>query len=444
MRGPSQNRYSYSQLAKLLILGIILCCQCLASYPQFSTTSKLALGLSGENSIGLTQVELGIDTLEKRGFDILQNKRVGLLTHPAGLNRFGVSTVHILNQSRAVNLTALYGPEHGIYGDEEAGAKIANRRDPRTGLPVFSLYGKHRKPTPEMLRGIDCLVIDLQDIGCRSYTFISCMKLALEACFENGVEVIILDRPNPLGGLKVDGPIIEKEFLSYVGAFQIPYVHGLTMGEIARMAVSRPGMLDITDKQRVNGKLSVVAMKGWRRFMSWPMTGLQWKATSPNIPDFPATAGYCMTGLGAQLGSFKHGIGSEYPFRILTIEGLSPVELKAKLDNRKIPGLEFEIKKFNRGTETGVYARISNHSQWRPTELGFNMMQIAAEVSPGNPFAEAKDSEALFFNKIVGSRNWWKEISQKGAHANLAGFIGTWERQAKQFQLQSRQYWLYE
>ncbi|MCH6257317.1 DUF1343 domain-containing protein [Puniceicoccaceae bacterium K14] len=392
----------------------------------------------------LTQVELGIDTLEKRGFDVLQNKRVGLLTHPAGLNRFGVSTVHILHQTRSVNLVALFGPEHGIYGDEEAGAKIGNRTDPRTGLPVYSLYGKYRKPTPEMLSGVECMVIDLQDIGCRSYTFISCMKLAMEACFENDVEVIILDRPNPLGGLKVDGPIIEKEFLSYVGAFQIPYVHGLTIGEIARMAASRPGMLDITEGERRNGRLSVVTMNGWRRFMSWPMTGLQWKATSPNIPDFPATAGYCMTGLGAQLGSFKHGIGSEYPFRILSIEGLTPLQLKTELESRNLPGLEFELKAFDQGGQTGVYVRIVDHSSWRPTELGFNMMQIAAQVSSQNPFALAKDSDVLFFNKIVGSRNWWREISQKGARANLAGYIGAWERQAKQFQLQSRQYWLYE
>lgn len=442
MLGLHHKLVRFSHLAKLSILGIILSCQCLASYPHFSTTSKLLLGISSQERPRSSQVELGIDTLEKRNFDILQNKRVGLLTHPAGLNRFGVSTVHILHQSRSVNLTALYGPEHGIYGDEEAGAKIENRRDPRTGLPVYSLYGKHRKPTPEMLDGIDSLVIDLQDIGCRSYTFISCMKLALEACFENNVEVIILDRPNPLGGLKVDGPIIEKEFLSYVGAFQVPYVHGLTMGEIARMAVSRPGMLDITETQRKNGKLSVVTMNGWRRYMSWPLSGLQWKATSPNIPDFPATVGYCMTGLGAQLGSFKHGIGTEYPFRILSIDGLTPSALKSELDSRKIQGLEFEIKTHPKGT--GVYVRIADHSLWRPTELGFHMMQLAAEVSGENPFALAKDSEALFFNKIVGSSNWWSEISRKGKNANLAGFIGAWERQAKQFQVQSQKYWLYE
>ncbi len=157
-------------------------------------------------------------------------------------------------------------------------------------------------------------------------------KLALEACFENGVEVMILDRPNPLGGLKVDGPPMEKSWQSYVGAFQIPYVHGMTIGELARMAVSKAGILDLTDAQRTNGKLTVVTMDGWRRYMSWPKLGLKWIAPSPNIPDFPAAVGYAMTGLGAQLGSFQHGIGSEYPFRVLTHKTASLDELGIERD----------------------------------------------------------------------------------------------------------------
>ena len=177
-------------------------------------------------------VLLGIDVLEQQQFGALRGKRIGLLTHPAGKNRFGMSTIDVIRRDPGNNLVALFGPEHGIYGNEKADQPIDDQIDPRTNLPVFSLYGRYRKPAPAMLSRIDALVIDLQDLGVRSYTYISCMRYAIAACFENGVEVIVLDRPNPLGGWKVDGPPMDKEWLSYVGAFQIPYVHGLTIGEL--------------------------------------------------------------------------------------------------------------------------------------------------------------------------------------------------------------------
>ena len=411
--------------------------------PQLSNTALQATIVQQQGGYIRPTIKLGIDVLADQKFAPLSGKRVGLLTHPAGVNRFGVSTVRILKQSEEVNLVALFGPEHGIYGNEKANTPVDNAIDSKTGLPIYSLYGKYRKPTAKMLEGLEVLVIDLQDIGTRSYTFISCMKLALEACFENGVEVMILDRPNPLGGLKVDGPPMEKSWQSYVGAFQIPYVHGMTIGELARMAVSKAGILDLTDAQRTNGKLTVVTMDGWRRYMSWPKLGLKWIAPSPNIPDFPAAVGYAMTGLGAQLGSFQHGIGSEYPFRVLTHKTASLDELERELNRRSIPGITFKKKSFKGGSKTGLYVRITDWSAWRPTELSFHMMQIAALFEP-NPFAKATDNQSSLFNKHVGSTSWWTEISQKGPNTNRAGFIGVWERQSKQFQLQSRSFWLYD
>lgn len=412
--------------------------------PQISNTAQYAINAQASGNYLRPQIKLGIDVLTEQGFAPLQGKRVGLLTHPAGVNRLGVSTVRILHQNQSVNLVALFGPEHGIYGNEKANTPIENAIDPRTGLPVYSLYGKYRKPTDRMLDGLDALVIDLQDIGTRSYTFISCMKLALEAAFENQVEVIVLDRPNPLGGLKVDGPVIEKQWQSYVGAFPIPYVHGLTIGELARMAVSRPGFLDIPDSTRQSGKLTVVTMDGWRRYMSWPRLGLRWIAPSPNIPDFPAAVGYAMTGLGAQLGNFQHGIGSEYPFRILTHKSASLDQLERELNRRSIPGVSFERKTFQNGSKTGLYVNISDWNAWRPTELSFHMMQIASLFESRNPFAFASETQASLFNKHVGSSSWWREIAEKGSSANRTGFIGVWERQSKQFQIQSRNYWLYD
>ncbi|WP_309025853.1 DUF1343 domain-containing protein [Pelagicoccus enzymogenes] len=389
-----------------------------------------------------TKTQLGIDVLEANRFAELRGKRVGLLTHPAGVNQNGISTIHILHSARSVNLTTLFGPEHGIYGDEKADVPVLDKVDARTGLPVYSLYGKYRKPTPEMLAGIDTLVIDLQDVGTRSYTFVSCMKLALEACFQNGKEVIILDRPNPLGGLKVDGPPLEQQWQSYVGAFQVPYVHGLTIGELARMAVSKPGILNITDTQRLSGTLKVITMENWNRYMSWPQTGLKWVPTSPYIPDFESVVGYPMTGLGAQLGGFKHGIGSEYPFRCLRYEGVDIDTLLAELEACRIPGIAFSKKKTNQGT--GLYVRVTDWQKWRPTELSFYMMQLTSKFESSNPFASATESQASLFNKHTGSTSWWNELAAKGERANVSGYITLWQRQAKQFQIESRRFWLYD
>jgi uncharacterized protein YbbC (DUF1343 family) len=212
-------------------------------------------------------IYLGIDVLEQSGFRAVAGKRVGLLTHPAGLNRRGKSSIDVLRGAPNVRLVALFGPEHGIYGDEKANVPVDDKIDPRTGLPVYSLYGQYRKPTAKMLTGLDALVIDLQDVGVRSYTYVSCMRYAMEACFENGVEVIVLDRPNPLGGLKVDGPPLDRQWRSYVGAFFVPYVHGLTIAELARIAKHRPGWMETSDTIRQQGKLTIVPMQGWRRDM---------------------------------------------------------------------------------------------------------------------------------------------------------------------------------
>ena len=252
---------------------------------------------------------LGIDVLEENRFSVLKGKRVGILTHPAGVNSRGVSTIDILCRSRYVKVVALFGPEHGIYGNEKANQPIDNQIDARTNLPVYSLYGRYRKPQPEMLVNIDALVIDLQDIGVRSYTYVSCMLYTMEACFENNVEVVILDRPNPLGGLKIDGPLLDKEWKSYVGALPIPYLHGLTIGELAILAKFMPDWMNIENKIRKQGRLKVIPMRGWKRSMLWPETGLRWIATSPYIPSFSSVLGYAMTGLGAQEGKFSHGIG---------------------------------------------------------------------------------------------------------------------------------------
>ncbi|NBB78404.1 MAG: DUF1343 domain-containing protein [Verrucomicrobia bacterium] len=390
-------------------------------------------------------IYLGIDVLEQSGFRAIDGKRVGLLTHPAGVNRRGESSVDVLRRAPNARLVALFGPEHGIYGNEKANVPVDDKIDSRTGLPVYSLYGIYRKPTPKMLQGLDALVIDLQDVGVRSYTYVSCMRYTMEACFENDVEVVVLDRPNPLGGLKVDGPPLDRKWRSYVGAFHVPYVHGLTIAELARMAKHIPGWMDTPEHIRKKGKLTIVPMRGWRRDMLWSRTGLRWVPTSPYIPDLSAVLGYAMTGLGAQEGDFSHGIGTPYPFRLLRYKGKPPTEVKAALEAKRIPGLRYRIVQTQSAAGaplSGVYVSVVDWDRVRPTELSFHMMQLAAAWSTtGNPFTQAKNS--ALFNKHVGSTAWWQEINRRGARARVDRFVDQWTRQAEAFQAKAKRFWIY-
>ena len=181
------------------------------------------------------KIKTGLEVLKSKNFKVLEGKRVGLITNPTGIDNNVKSTIDVLFEAKNVKLVALFGPEHGVRGDVHAGDKVDNMADPKTGLPVYSLYGKTRKATPEMLKGIDVLVYDIQDIGCRSFTYISTMGLAMEAAAENNIEFVVLDRPNPLGGNKIEGNLVEDGFISFVSQFKIPYVYGMTCGELAMM-----------------------------------------------------------------------------------------------------------------------------------------------------------------------------------------------------------------
>jgi uncharacterized protein YbbC (DUF1343 family) len=398
------------------------------------------------NAAASPKVLLGIDVLEKRSFRDLEGKRVGLLTNPAGVNSTGRSTIDVLHRAPEVNLVALFGPEHGIRGDELANEPVPNRTDPDTRLPVYSLYGPTRKPTPEMLKGLDALVIDLQDIGVRSYTYISCMRLTIEACFEHKVEVVVLDRPNPLGGLKIEGPGMDSRYKSYVGAFPVPYLHGLTIGEIALIAKKTPGWLELTDSTRKNGVLTIIPMVGWKRSMTWADTGLKWVPTSPSIPSLSAVLGYAMLGLGCEINGFRHGYGTNYPFRLLSYRGMENDELKRQLEKLKLPGLRFqEVEAItNRDTPTtGLYVQVTDWDELEATRLSFLMMPLACRLAGSNPYAEATASRATLFNKHVGSHDWWIELSTKGAKADAERFLQKWRSDNRNFRQFVSGFWIY-
>ena len=380
-----------------------------------------------------TPFELGITHLRLNGFDILQGKRVGLLTHAAAVDERGISSIDVLKSAPGVNLVALYAPEHGIDGQAPAEKKIEDEQ--YDGLPVYSLYGDTRKPTPKMLQGIDCMVVDLQDIGSRSYTYISALKLTMQACFEKNIPLIVLDRPNPLGGLKVDGPVLDPHFKSYVGSYEIPYVHGLTIGELAMVAQD--------ELRPLKGNLTVVKMMGWKRSMLWGDTGLAWRPTSPAVPTVGAAFGYPCTGLGAQLGGFRHGYGTEYPFRLLSHPKLTAAALKARLGRARLPGFSFDIVKPKKETEEGVYVRITNWNSASPIALSLTMLQIALEIEGKKPFVEINNSTANLFCKDWGRAEPLNTL-RSGRPLNAWRLAERWQSEAFRWQsLVGRKYWLY-
>jgi uncharacterized protein YbbC (DUF1343 family) len=393
-------------------------------------------------------VMMGIDVLEAGGFAPLRDKRIGLLTHPAGVDRRGVSTIEILRRAPGVRLVALFGAEHGVYNEIPVGKIYGDHVDPRTGLMVHSLYNgsRFRRPTAAQLRGIDALVIDLQDIGSRSYTFVSAMKSAMEGCFQNNVEVIVLDRPNPLGGLKVDGPPMDPMLMSYVGDFPVPYVHGLTIGELARLAKFQPGVLQVPEDVRARGRLLVVPMRGWRRSMRWPETGLAWEPTSPLIPDFSAVAGYPMTGLSSEVGGFV--TGREYPFRAISHKNIRPEEIQRELEAFHIPGIGYRRVSVTNGKTgqpgTALYVEIKDWDEWRPTELNFYLMKLSCRHQAKNPFASLTPSEAGLFQKLMGSAAFFRDIAAHGSRVDVDAYVREWQLRDAVFQEGSRRYWLYQ
>ncbi|MBT3595552.1 MAG: DUF1343 domain-containing protein [Verrucomicrobia bacterium] len=286
------------------------------------------------------RVELGSDMLEVLKFEPLRGKRVGLLTNPSGINSRGVSTIQLLHRAPEVNLVALFGAEHGLDGKASAGKEVRDGTDPVTGLPVFSLYGPGpiRKPTEAMLRRIDILVYDLQDTGARSYTFISSMGMAMNACGKAGVEFMVLDRPNPLGGIRVEGPLFNPRFRSMVGQWPIPYVYGMTCGELARL-LNKEGMIEHPCV------LYIVPMRGWKRDMVWRDTGLSWKPTSPLVPHAHSPLFQVAMGMVGEIGGLDLGFGTQMPFELFGSAWLDANKVSRYLNALKLPGLNFRAIK---------------------------------------------------------------------------------------------------
>ena len=339
------------------------------------------------------QVELGIDVLKQHQFSILQGKRVGLVTNHTGIDAHGVKTRKILAEAPGVRLVALFAPEHGLDGVVGAGKYVASRKDRLTGLPCYSLYGPTRKPTPSMLKGLDVLVYDMQDIGSRSYTYISTMAKCMEAAGEAGIPFVVLDRPNPLGGLRVEGPPLETQWISFVGQLPVPYVHGMTAGELAQMANAKGWVQPKCD-------LTVVKMHHWQRDMTWNHTGLRWIATSPNIPYATSPAYYAATGLVGEIQGIETGCGGPEPFQIAAGKWLDAEQFTASLRALRLPGVTFTEYAHN-GLQ-GARIRIDPDAQADLCALGIHILAAAQKAAHHSLFSGSPAKYNLFY-KCYGS-----------------------------------------
>lgn len=392
-------------------------------------------------SISAKQIKTGIEVLRDQNFKILEGKRVGLITNPTGVDSRLKSSIDILFEAKNVKLVALFGPEHGVRGDAHAGDKVDNVTDPKTGLPVNSLYGKTRNATPEMLKDIDVLVYDIQDIGCRSFTFISTMGLAMEVAAENNIEFVVLDRPNPLGGEKIEGNVTEEPFISFVSQFKIPYIYGQTCGELARM-LNEENML------KKKCKLTVVKMKGWHRSMTWEQTGLEWVLASPHIPNKNSSYFYPVTGILGELGYLSIGVGYTLPFQIIGAPWINAEQLATSMNKLNLVGLEFRpiyfkpfYAVFKDENCQGVQIHILNYRKARLSEVQFYLMQELNKLYPDKAvFNNANKDRFNMFDKVSGSDQIRLLFAKNNSFEDIKDY---WYKDVENYRKLSKKYYLY-
>jgi len=386
-------------------------------------------------------VSLGIDQIEKSNFALLQGQRVGLITNPSGVDSKGRSAIDVFYQGQGTvfKLVKLFGPEHGIDGKTEAGKHVDSGRDPRTKLPVCSLYGDTRRPTPQMLQGIDTLVYDVQDLGNRSYTFISTLGYVMDEASKHNIEVVVLDRPNPLGGIRIEGPRLDPTVQSFVGLYDIPYIYGLTPGELAKWInanyLTKPC------------KLTFVKMTGWNRRMVWEDTGLHWVPTSPNIPTIGAARGYTATGFLGEIG-IESGIGSPVPFQVVSGTDWDTSDLARRFNALHIPGVHASSYRYRTekghwagASYSGVYLQIDPRNAGNLTAISFQAIEILERaVDHFSPFARTSADQRSMFDKVTGNPNLRRQLA---AGRPVSDIVHSWDQGVARWAQERLPYLLY-
>ena len=374
---------------------------------------------------------LGVEVLLKEQKDLIEGKRVGLITNPTGVDQNLNSIVDLLYNDPDVELTALYGPEHGVRGDAQAGQYVEYYIDEVTGLPVYSLYGKTRKPTPEMLENVDVLVFDIQDVGTRFYTYIYTMALAMEAAKEKGIPFIVLDRPNPLGGTKVEGPVLDPAFASFVGQYAIPLRHGMTVGELAKLFNSEFG---------IGADLTVVEMKGWKRKSYFDETGLEFVLPSPNMPTLDTALVYPGAAL-IEGTNVSEGRGTTKPFELIGAPFINSTELARELNALKLPGVTFRAASFtptfskhSGKLSHGVQIHVTDRDAYQPVETGLHLVKTIHDMYPDQVTLTA------FFDNLIGN-GWIRKGIEEGM--SVEEMKSRWEEDLKEFKKVRNRYLLY-
>lgn len=403
------------------------------------------------------QVRTGIEVLRDRHFDVLQGKRVGLVTNPTGVDSQLQSTVDILFEAPEVNLVALYGPEHGVRGNVHAGDVVNNEVDARTGITLYSLFGRTRKPTAEMLADVDVLVYDIQDNGCRSYTYISTLGMVMEACAEYDKELVVLDRPNPLSGLKIEGNLAEVGYISFVSQFRIPYLYGQTPGELALMLNA-----EASPEHAVTGKglerdgalskpcrLTVIPMEGWHRSMTWDETGLEWVVASPHVQTGHTAYFYPQTGILGEFGYFNIGVGYTLPFELLGAEWLDAQLLADSANALNLPGIIFRpiyYKPFysvGKGTQLqGVQIHLVDFHAAQLSAVQFHLLELIHRLYPEHVFFEECDKGRFrMFDQVCGTGFIRQQFSTTYRWADIESY---WNKDVESYRLRSSKYYLYD
>lgn len=376
----------------------------------------------------------GVDRFYAEFDSYVGQKTIGLITNHSGVDAELVSTIDLLH--RTGRLVALFGPEHGVRGYIQAGEEVGFHHDPKTGLPVYSLYGEVKKPTQAMLEGVDALVFDLQDVGCRFYTYLYTLLYALEAAAEFGLPIFVLDRPNPLGGEIVEGNILDMEYASFVG-YPIPVRYGLTIGELARY---------FNSVYYIHADLTVVPLSGWKRDEYRLELAMNWVAPSPNIPKVDTAVVYPGTCF-LEGTNLSEGRGTTQPFETVGAPFIDGDKLAKVLNSLRLTGVRFRptsftptFSKYSGKNCQGVQLHVLDRKVFQPVRTGLTLIQTVAGMYEEFQFLSPSKGKHFFFDLLAGTDEVRKTIT---AGQSLESLFAKWEREQLEFREQSKDYWLY-
>jgi uncharacterized protein YbbC (DUF1343 family) len=385
-------------------------------------------------------VRPGVEVFVANPPALVRGRRIGLITNHSGKDRQGASTIDLLRAVPDLTLVALFSPEHGIRGIAET--NVASSVDEATGLPIHSLYGETYKPTPEMLADVDVLVYDIQDLGVRQYTFESTLALAMQAAAEKGIPIVVLDRPNPVTGVILEGNVLEPEYQTFVGIYPVLSRHGLTLGELARM---------YNAEQKIGADLHVVPVEGWTRDMWWDETGIPWVNPSPNIRRLEAAINYPGT-VFFEAVNVSEGRGTDAPFEQIGAPWLDNTEVVAQMTAMNLPGISFEAvdipvaegaRKFAGEILRGVRFHITDRDAYRPLAASLLMIDLIRRLHPKEfqwAGANRRDPGMLTVERHSGTARMRQAIEA----GTLAELLREWEAEQAAFGEKRAQYLLYQ